>query len=672
MMKNTVPGRSYTKSRIAAATLAALGTGALALGAAPAPTFAATAHAQPQEAMLTAEQVARDVGIARSAYARIHPGYTRYTSAADMDAAWDSIIDRARADGGMSLGDFYLALNRTLALIRCDHTKAELPKALAAQRAERPPYLPLRWTWLDGRALVANAAPGTGLQRGDEILSVDGRPIAAMVAEITPYLPIDGYTEWSRRGAISQSREYQGGGLDHFGSLLWDYEPQARLEVRGTGGRVREISVQRTDYDGWLALAAPEEGAANFPDAIRFEELDARTAYLAVDSFVNYRNPADPEAILDPVFEALAQGGQDTLILDLRKNGGGSNDATYGLMSYLLAESYTPMKDVRVATIELDDLRPYLTSWEPQALEPDPRAFTANDDGTLSLLPGLVEGTREIEPQELAFGGRLIVLIGDANSSASTNLIAGLKANDRATFIGSPTGGSAQGVTAGILFMVKLPESGIAARLPVLFQYNNVPAFETGLGVAPDIAAPMTAQAFLSGGDPALEAALQLAAIPFTAGTAPAEAAPQGEIAPLSLAQFEPAMGAGWTGELTYTDYGSGKLVSIPTRMELSARGKRTVRYAIAYPGESSANSSDSWKIGKDGQSFAGMPLTSRSAPGVQPLQFVTQAMGEDAGRPALIRMTYRLGASEIVIEKQVRFQPEEPWLLRSRYSYSR
>ncbi|MEL6200199.1 MAG: hypothetical protein AAFR09_08365 [Pseudomonadota bacterium] len=86
-------------------------------------------------------------------------------------------------------------------------------------------------------------------------------------------------------------------------------------------------------------------------------------------------------------------------------------------------------------------------------------------------------------------------------------MIAVLAGLGRATLIGAPTGGSAEGTTAGILFTLTMPESGIRTRIPAIRDYNNVPSFESGLGVTPDIAATMTAADWLAGKDVALIAA---------------------------------------------------------------------------------------------------------------------------------------------------------------------
>ena len=120
---------------------------------------------------LSVEQVMADVNLAKEAYSRIHPGYTRYSKTVTLDAAWNDVIADAHARSGMSQGEFYLAVQKVLTLIRCDHTKAELPKALRKDRNKTPVYLPLRWHLVEGRALISIPSKNSGLERGDETVS---------------------------------------------------------------------------------------------------------------------------------------------------------------------------------------------------------------------------------------------------------------------------------------------------------------------------------------------------------------------------------------------------------------------------------------------------------------------------------------------------------------------
>lgn len=468
------------------------------------PAFAQSAA----DAQLSVDQVTTDIALAREAYSRVHPGYTRYAESADMEAAWAGIVTNAKAKGGLTSGEFYLAVQKALTLIRCDHTKAELPKALRQERNATPVYLPLRWQLVDDRALITLPAASVGLNIGDEIMSIDGRPLRDMIAEVESYIPYDGNTEWSRAGGVGESLEFMGGAVDHFGALLWDISPTATVEVKTISGGIKTIKMDRVTFDAWKTLGDARASVRNFKDAVSYQRMGENAGYLKVDSFVNYRDPVKPDALFLPIFKSIQDEGRDYLILDLRENGGGSSDARLSLTAHLINEPLKSKKDIRVATLNLDGLRQHMSTWDKRALKPNPLGFKKNKDGTYSLRSFVDEDLQILKPRKYGFDGTLIILTSATNSSGSASLSTVLRAHRDATLIGGRTGGSAEGPTAGLLFTLTLPESGIRTRVPFFRSYNNVETFEPGLGVTPDMSAPMTAAAFLEGRDPAYEAAL--------------------------------------------------------------------------------------------------------------------------------------------------------------------
>ncbi len=592
------------------------------------------------DAVLTPEQVRSDIGLAKEAFSRVHPGYTRYATEQEMDAAWQGVIDRADAQGGMTLPEFYLASELVLVKIRCDHTKAELPRSLRSAREGKPLYLPFRWVVIEGRGLIENAAEGVDLARGDEILAIDGKPLGDVLASVAPYIPVDGYTEWTRSGGLAQSLEFMGGAVDHFGALMGEVPAKAMLLVRSSAGSEREIEVDRVSFTDWVGLG--KASARNFKDAVTFERLGANAAYLSVDTFVNYREPVKPKTIYEPIFKAIRDDGIETLILDLRENGGGSSDANYGLLANLLTEKFRPRKEMIAKTLDLDGIRPYLWTWDKRALKPNPMGFSKKEDGTYSLRSFVTDELTTVKPAKYAFDGKLIVLTSNSNSSGSTNFITWMTELGRATTVGEKTGGSAEGPTAGLQFTLTLPASGVRMRLPFFHLKNNVASFERGLGITPEISAPMTVAAFREGRDPALEKAKELA------GQTSASA---------SLADFAPLVGDDWSGELEYLNYGRQDRSTIPVRMVVNEPSENRVPYGFIYPGEEDKNALDAIELSADGARLNGMEITRRYVDDGGALVIVTQGAGSDDGRDADIRVTYAIAPAAFTVSKDVRFE---------------
>lgn len=459
---------------------------------------------------VSAAQVAEDVEVARRAYAKVHPGYDRYTSLDALDAAWDAVIDEAERSGGMPVGTFYLRVQRVLAEIRCDHTKAELSPAQVERREREPVYLPLHWEVIDGRGVIWASADDR-IPARSELLSIDGVSVSDLAQRYAPLVPIDGFTEASREAELGYSSEFRGGAIEHFMAEEGPVDPTVRLEIRTPTGNVEELNASRLDLDAWTALAAEVRPfRLDFADAVDFKRVGDDTAVLRIDTFVNYRNPVKPDRVYDRLFKAMRKEGRTTLVLDLRRNGGGSSDAQVRLFAHLTSERARLVRDVRNKTLDLGDLRAHLSTWDPRALKPRKRWFKANPDGTYSLRPFLDEAMRRVRPDRWAFEGKVLVLTSRDNASAVSTLLAKLAEQNNVTLIGEPTGGSAEGVTANILFFLTLPNSKIVTRLPAQRIYNDVQTFDRGMGVAPDIVVHRTADDALAGRDPAMERALAL------------------------------------------------------------------------------------------------------------------------------------------------------------------
>lgn len=453
-------------------------------------------------------QIASDLSLAEEAFSRVHPGYTRYATGGQMQQAWASIKARAVREEGMSVADFYLEISRALTTIRCDHTAAQISSSMRRERKGAPLYLPFRWRLIEGRGIVETVPEGSPLSRGDEILAIDGRSLVETVEAVVPFIPVDGFTEWSRGNEISQESFFMGGGVDHFAPFLWAVPKIAALVIETPIGEKRAVKVARTTFSQWSAMGDPSQ--KSFRDSVTFERIGTKGAYLSVNSFVNYLDPIKPKKIFDPIFLAMKREGRTSLILDLRKNGGGTDAVQFGLLKNLIGKPFRPIKENRAKTLNLDGIRKHLFSWDKSALKPSSIRFSKNHDGTYRLKRLFMSDLRTLKPGKHAFDGDLYVLIGPDMSSGSTNLLASLREVGRGTMIGAPTGGSAEGPTAGTLFTLTLPESGLRATLPYYHVMNNTTKFEWGLGISPDVLTPLTVAEFRSGNDPALVEAKRL------------------------------------------------------------------------------------------------------------------------------------------------------------------
>lgn len=132
--------------------------------------------------------------------------------------------------------------------------------------------------------------------------------------------------------------------------------------------------------------------------------------------------------------------------------------------------------------------------------------------------------------------------------------------------------------------------------------------------------------------------------------------------------------GGRWKGTLTYTDYGSGRQVSIPSDLTVTrAPGDETSWvFEYEYPKEPKANGRRAVRLEEGGALFDGARVIERTSLGGGALKVVTERRGKDDDREALFRHTYTLAGSSFSISKEVRREGAAEFFERNRYSWQR
>lgn len=461
--------------------------------------------AQP-ERLIPAAAALEDVQLARRAVELIHPGYDRYASRESLTAAWRQL--EQQCEGDLTEADLFAGLSRVLALCRCSHTKAEPSEGWAAWRESTPAYPPFRFRVEDGRMIVVRSA-AKGLDAGDEVVSLNGISAARMMATILEAVPADGWNDDARRFALAAMSDLDESEWDHFLPAFFALGPSVLMEIRRTNEAVsRAIELPLMTRAARLAALNEEPPPENLDEAIRLEHPADGIAVLTVGTFVAYRKPIPPREIYQPCFERLAGGGTKCLILDLRGNGGGSDDAALDLMRFLVDQPVESKSSRQVRTFRFGDLKDRLETWDRSVMELPEEIFRDLGNGYYALPE---EAAAPAPPLEPGFRGRLIVLCGPANASGATLFMAGLRARRAATFVGETTGGAVEGPTAGVIFFLPLPNSGIRVRIPAIRTVTGYKAADATGGFLPDVLVRTTAADLVAERDPVLERALELA-----------------------------------------------------------------------------------------------------------------------------------------------------------------
>ncbi|HWI52257.1 MAG TPA: S41 family peptidase [Symbiobacteriaceae bacterium] len=335
--------------------------------------------------------------------------------------------------------EYWDLLVRFARLLGDGHTGVSLPHHL--RRQETTP--PLRILAVEGRPVVVE---GDLLPPGTEILAVDGEPAAQVRARL-------------EANVESSTRHYT------------EAATAARI-LRGPAGTDVNVTVRRwdgTEYDVRLKRTGPLLP----PDRVDVDNLGDGRLRVTICTF-GEMEVAEEFHRRFPDFQ-----GVTGLVIDLRRNGGGSGSAAHSILARLLT---APAQSARV------QLRTYI---------PAIRAW----GGTQRWL---VDPPDQILPDTTrpGFTGPVAVLTSPFTASAAEDFLVAFRTAGRGPIIGEPSNGS-----TGQPLVVRLPGGG---AFRVCCKRDTMPDGEVfvGKGITPDIPCAPTITGIASGRDEVLEAAI--------------------------------------------------------------------------------------------------------------------------------------------------------------------
>ncbi len=411
----------------------------------------------------------------------------------DWDACYREYIPRVLA--AEDIFSYYDLLERFIALLNDGHTLVMPPKALH-QRLDRPRLALMN---IGGAPVVTNISQSIGrrVPIGSQLYAIDGIRAEEYLSVVV--LPVVCETTPHRRRDHATAR-----------LLLGRQGSTVHCAFRTPGGERVNIDLTRsrhTDPDPWLRPSGlPDQNEFMYFDefiyneapynAFEFRMLEGNIAYVAVNTFMDPGVAASFEEKL-PILR-----GCSGLILDLRKNHGGQDDAAYRIASYfmrqpagrLLIQTRKNTANARASGAFLKNTRPEkmvaLAGWQREALLCyQNKCFEAVDWG--QVLPAS-------DPLDL----RTVILTSSETGSASEDFLMALETGQSAAIrIGQGTAGS-----SGQPLIEDLPGGGMLGICTVRMPWPEVVAKK---GIEPHIRVEPTVEDVIQNEDRTLNTALR-------------------------------------------------------------------------------------------------------------------------------------------------------------------
>ncbi len=477
-----------------------------------APVSAATAQpaavgGQAQDLRFTPEQTSRDLDILRRALLDMHPGLTKYGTAAQFDSA---VADaRQQLARGATRAEVFLAMTRLAAAIRCGHTWTNpLNQAQAVQdelfgRADK---LPLRLSLIDDRFLVTASAVD-GISGGDELLAVDGHPVADIVGELLFYARADGSSDGKRRAQMSHLFELSA--MDMYWPLL--HPPKNGRYTLSVRTRGAAAPTDRT-IDAVTPAARDSllrSRGVRLPDETWTMSITGDTAVMRIPTFSVEGADSVWQHWFRDAFAQLNARKVPVLILDIRDaEGGNTGDTADSLLSHLLRRPFVQQAVRPESAYERVpyNLARFLDTWNFGFF--DRTGKVTKGPGRNWYLPALATTGDTIPAAAAPYQGRTFLLVGPVNSSASFFFARRVQESGVATLVGQRTGGNMRGLNGGELAWIVLPNSGVSVDIPLI---SSTPAAaQPDASVVPDVVVGDRFAAMQRGLDPDREAVRRL------------------------------------------------------------------------------------------------------------------------------------------------------------------
>jgi C-terminal processing protease CtpA/Prc len=373
---------------------------------------------------------------------------------------WDGIlieyipkVQAARTDV-----EYYNVLRQCVALLRDGHTNVWGP----TDEPEGEP--PIRVQAIQNQAVVSQIFPAekmgsdqlrkewqaAAVQVGDVITHIDGRSVQQVLSEkLYPYIA----------ASTPQARDVKA----YWRLLCGELGTRVTLDVIRLDGSQAQVTLTRGRY----RFDRP-------PNEFQCTQVGEGIVYVNLPSFGSDQVVRD----FDGVFEQIRRARG--LILDVRRNGGGSTGNGYAILSRLVDQSVPGSR------------------WKSRKHIAAYKAWGRDEQWE--------EGSHgTVEPHETNhYAGPVVVLTGPRTASAAEDFVVAFHASGRGRVVGQRTLGS-----TGQPLMVRLPGGGGARVCTKRDTYPDGREF-VGIGVIPDVEVGPTREDIAAGRDPVLKKGIEI------------------------------------------------------------------------------------------------------------------------------------------------------------------
>lgn len=466
---------------------------------------------------ISEKKLLKDVDYVQRNLEKLHPNLYTYISKEALNSKFDSV--RKVLVAPITTSDFFLLISPVVASVKQGHMSMSFPtKRLSKKEQKRlaksglGPLSQFEFEWMNEKLyVIKNKSMQKSITLGAEVLSINSVTPQQLHTKYKSTYTSDGLNKTYLKRAFSKrftsfltneigindSLNYVFKQNDSVKAIVINrlkIEPKDKTKSKSKTTNVPKATPknekQLVDTKKEKRIFGYDETTKTFSKKLSFVASDSSIAVLKIKDFSkgNYRKA------YKSVFEDLKSKKVQTLILDLRNNPGGRVVDAVDLYSYLTSGEFQMLQPAQVVSktslwkLGMFDRIPKILYPLAAIGYPFYMGFSTirtkkNDDGTFTY--SLV-GAQKRQNNVNFFSGKIYVLINGNSFSAACLVSSALKANKEVTFVGEETGGAFNSTVAGLLPIVKLPNSKIALRIGLMDIGTTNKTEVFGRGVFPD------------------------------------------------------------------------------------------------------------------------------------------------------------------------------------------
>lgn len=407
------------------------------------------------------EELKQDFAIFRDSLEEGHPALYRYKSKKEMDAIFETAL--ASITTQMSDREFMLLLCRVVAQIGDGHLRVVPPKIRLDKLDESATAIPFQPYWSEGKLYVKRNYSILDDKEflGAQIISINGHSVEDFLRDYLLHFPSDGNNVTNKYRMLERSRYF----TRNF-YILYGYAESYQVSyISQNESTVKTSKLAGLLFDKLIEIADNRYPANALPLA-EFNLSEAeQIAYLRITSFDKDRlkdSKIDFPNFVKKSFQNLEDRKIKNLILDLRNNGGGTDEYGKLLFSYFTNQPFDYYESLRM---NKNTYNFFKYTNRPGMKAPD-GMLKANGEGTFDNIqhPNIGKQT----PSLPTFTGNIYVLINGGCFSTTSEFLSVLHFNTKAVFIGEESGGGYYGNSSGPTPDLKLPNTQVRVEIPLM------------------------------------------------------------------------------------------------------------------------------------------------------------------------------------------------------------